>query len=62
MQQAPEAPMEVERQLPLVQRKRRYDTEEARRADVCAAYLKRFKATEPQLMAEIASEYELQLP
>lgn len=43
-------------------RKRHYDTEEARRADVCASYLKRFKTAEPELMAEIALEHQLQLP
>uniref|UniRef100_A0A0M3HWV8 ANK_REP_REGION domain-containing protein n=1 Tax=Ascaris lumbricoides TaxID=6252 RepID=A0A0M3HWV8_ASCLU len=41
-------------QPPSGQRKRRYDTEEARRADVCASFLKRFRAAEPQLMADIA--------
>lgn len=57
-----EAAAEPEQQSPVVRRKRHYDSEEARRADICAAYLKRFKATEPVLMAEIASEHELQLP
>uniref|UniRef100_A0A0M3IMW6 Homeobox domain-containing protein n=1 Tax=Ascaris lumbricoides TaxID=6252 RepID=A0A0M3IMW6_ASCLU len=57
-----EAPAEMELQPPVVRRKRQYDTEQARRADVCAAYLKRFRATEPELMAEIAREHDLQLP
>uniref|UniRef100_A0A915A1U7 Uncharacterized protein n=1 Tax=Parascaris univalens TaxID=6257 RepID=A0A915A1U7_PARUN len=61
MQQV-EAPAEVEVQPSVVRRKRRHDTEQARRADICAAYLKRFRASEPKLMAEIAREHELQLP
>uniref|UniRef100_A0A0M3I6C1 Uncharacterized protein n=1 Tax=Ascaris lumbricoides TaxID=6252 RepID=A0A0M3I6C1_ASCLU len=38
-----EAAAEMEPQPLAGRRKRRYDTEEARRADICAAYLKRFK-------------------
>lgn len=57
-----EAAAEMEPQPLAGRRKRRYDTEEARRADICAAYLKRFKTSEPELMAEIADEHQLQLP
>lgn len=57
-----DATVEPERQSPTVGRKRHHDSEEARRADICAAYLKRFKALEPRLMAEIATEHQLQLP
>uniref|UniRef100_A0A0M3HEV5 POPLD domain-containing protein n=1 Tax=Ascaris lumbricoides TaxID=6252 RepID=A0A0M3HEV5_ASCLU len=37
----PDATVEPERQSPTVGRKRHHDSEEARRADICAAYLKR---------------------
>uniref|UniRef100_A0A914ZZ63 Uncharacterized protein n=1 Tax=Parascaris univalens TaxID=6257 RepID=A0A914ZZ63_PARUN len=57
-----EAPAEVEVEPTAVRRKRHYDTEQARRADICAAYLKRFRTSEPELMAEIAREHDLQLP
>lgn len=56
MQQASQAPKEIEPQLALVQRKRRYDTEEARRLDVCTAHPRHFKAVELELVAEIASQ------